>query len=294
MGPPTQSLEKRIENREKLHICSIQAIDAEIAQEGYNDDNDLWKRVRHATQNIASRYTRYNDPNIFYEYDLREIWYILFQGAKITDADHPAQDRLASQVLHAREMGVLSRVLPADESHEERKEIAMTADGEIWSDLPFLVEVAMEVWSKAMEAATDTTQRRNLAALFARLASWVSRPISSPAAEAKGEVEEKDQVPIVDLLPAVVAWFQYCGQKLETLSLANQNYVHPTEGYIDRAADPIFQSEFSVSRWLLWKTRLEELSHCGHKETEKLELRGSKIMTFWGGRIELWERRGKV
>lgn len=115
------TLEEALRRRETLHAHHIEAIDAQVVKEGYNDDNSFWRLIRLSVQNISRRYCRSSPPIVFYEYDLRELWYELIQGAKITDAKHPAQDRLAAEVLHAREMGTLTRrvVAPVIESHEE-------------------------------------------------------------------------------------------------------------------------------------------------------------------------------
>lgn len=137
--PAVPPLEQQIKSREDSFAHYIKGVDEEIAREGYNDDNKIWEQVRLSTQNISSRYALDNRPNVLYEYDLRELWYLLLQGAKITSAEHPAQDRLASQVLHALEMGVLTRVIPASKLQYERTEIATNSDAaKVWSDLPFL------------------------------------------------------------------------------------------------------------------------------------------------------------
>jgi hypothetical protein len=81
-----------------FHHIHIAAIDEDWAQEGYNDDNRFWHRVRLLARSIRSRFTISDNPVVLYEYELRELWYLLIQGAKIIDASQPAQDRLASQV----------------------------------------------------------------------------------------------------------------------------------------------------------------------------------------------------
>jgi len=68
------------------------------------------------SKTTTSRYANRHDngrsnPIELYEYDLRELWYKYMQGARITAADHPTQDRLVSQILQTREMGVLSAKL---------------------------------------------------------------------------------------------------------------------------------------------------------------------------------------
>ncbi|TGO67474.1 hypothetical protein BOTNAR_0041g00110 [Botryotinia narcissicola] len=140
------SLNDKLKSRSEFHILHKNALDAELVETGSDDSNTLWQQVRLLTRNIASRYaqTGRTHPIALYEYDLRELWYMCVQGARLIAAEHPAQDRLVSQVLHTREMGVLSRKSGNAEEEEKRDnpelEIASTSDGNIWSDLPFLVE----------------------------------------------------------------------------------------------------------------------------------------------------------
>lgn len=94
------------------------------------------------------------------------------QSARLIAAEHPAQDRLVSQVLHTREMGVLFRKsgnAKEEERDDPELEIASTSDGNIWSDLPFLVEEIRVVWT--LFSSIPTVQCRNLSAFVARLAS---------------------------------------------------------------------------------------------------------------------------
>ncbi|KAH3139838.1 hypothetical protein LV164_003323 [Aspergillus fumigatus] len=120
------TLEEAIRSRETLRAHHIEAVDAQVVKEGYNDEN------------------------IFYESDLRELWYKLIQGAKITDAKHPAQDRLVAEVLHAREMETL------------------TSGGKIWGDLPFFVEQLYEHWKKGLELPLQAHRLTNY-----QLQTWV-------------------------------------------------------------------------------------------------------------------------
>ncbi|KAF4277594.1 hypothetical protein KXW75_005350 [Aspergillus fumigatus] len=243
------TLEEALRSRETLRAHHIEAIDAQVVKEGYNDDN------------------------IFYEYDLRELWYKLIQGAKITDAKHPAQDRLAAEVLHAREME------------------ALTSGGKIWGDLPFFVEQIYEHWKKGLEL--PVRQRRNLSAFIARLASWgvrdpalcwcaiwilrealeTPRPLVSTAAGSP-----IDQLPIADMVPAAVVWFELCGYKIESLCLASHDFDDSTIGSLakDHGVHP--ETGFSISRWRFWKKRLDELSRSDLEETAAFALRGANSL----------------
>ncbi|KAE8419265.1 hypothetical protein BDV36DRAFT_138614 [Aspergillus pseudocaelatus] len=156
---------------------------------------------------------------------------MIIQGAKITDAKHPAQDRLAGQILHAREMGVLRRRNTTPGVEEE----ASTSNGKIWVDLPFLAQEFQAAWNAADEL--PATERHNLNAFIARLSAWgvcgselcvcalsifkdtfeTRRPLTA------NEDQQGDKLlPIADLLPAAVAWFELSGYKIESLCLSGQ------------------------------------------------------------------------
>ncbi|GIK00891.1 hypothetical protein Aspvir_004920 [Aspergillus viridinutans] len=304
------TLEDALRSRETLRVHHIAAIDAEVLEQGYNDDNTFWHKVRISVQNLSTRYSRSGLPIVFYEYDLRELWYKLIQGAKITDAKHPAQDRLAAEVLHAREMGTLSRKiavpvpgLQGEGPRHWNQEEALTSDGRIWADLPFLVEAIYEPWKNALEL--PARQRRNPSAFIARLASWgvrdpdlclcalwilrdaleTPRPLVSTATNS-----ENDLLPIEDMVPAAVVWFELCGHKIESLCLMNYDFDDSAIGSLarDDGVDPT--TGFSISRWHFWKRRLDELSTCGHEETAAFALRGADCMKFWGERISSLEQ----
>ena len=110
-------------------------MDADLKQAGYDDYNPTWHSVRMFTKVIASQYAQGANSDLpkryQYEYDLHELWYWVVQGARYIAANHPAQDRLVSQVLHTREMGVLSRKIgpPKEGEEDQETEIATTSDG---------------------------------------------------------------------------------------------------------------------------------------------------------------------
>ncbi|KAF7904197.1 hypothetical protein EAF00_001531 [Botryotinia globosa] len=303
------SLNDRLKSRSEFHILHKDAIDAELEEAGYDDSNAFWHKARLFTRTIASRYaqTGLTHPIELYEYDLRELWYMCVQGARLIAADHPAQDRLVSQVLHTREMGVLSRkIVDSKEKRDDPEmEIATTSDGNIWSDLPFLVEEIRAAW--AISTSIPAAQRHNLSAFVARLASvgvrdpelclvaiWIlrdtletPRPLTS-GAEATSHDSEKRLTTIADLLPAAIVWFQYCGHKIETLCILNQNFESGLSetGELAKNAQIMPNSGFSAARWIFWRDRLEEISRCRNEEVAPLASKAWKTMKFWGERIE--------
>ncbi|KAI7977252.1 hypothetical protein EIK77_008163 [Talaromyces pinophilus] len=310
--------ENILQNRINFHSLYIADADAEIERLGYDDNNQIWHRARLFAKNITSRYTEFDHHISLYEYDLQELWYRIVQGAKIIDANHPAQDRLAGQVAHIKAMGILSRTIPSpqhgnDMAGGESAEMALTSKGRIWVDLPFLIDEIRKAWAKEMPAR----QRYNFSSFTARLASWgicapdlciyaiwilrdtleLSRPLASSSISSSDtqndgvECKQEQEPSIASLLPAAIAWFEHCGYKIESLSIANQDYESSTIGVLAKASKVLPSSGFSMSRWLFWKSRLEEISHTDEREVADLASRGSRIMSFWGERIERIQRR---
>ncbi|KAE8137333.1 hypothetical protein BDV38DRAFT_247084 [Aspergillus pseudotamarii] len=288
------SFEDQIRSRQRFGHHHIGAIDTDRESCGYDNDNKFWHQSRLFMKNISSRYTKSDLPIVFYEYDMRELWYMIIQGAKITDAKHPAQDRLAGQILHAREMGVLCRRNTASGVQEE----ASTSNGKIWVDLPFLAQEFQAAWNAADEL--PATERHNLSAFIARLSAWgvcgselcvcalsIFRDMFETRREltATGDQQGDGLLPIVDLLPAAVAWFELSGYKIESLCLSGQGFESSAVGELAREAQVVPDNGFSTSRWLFWRRRLEEISHCDHAETAALAQRGVRVMQCWGERI---------
>jgi hypothetical protein len=297
----TFSMDDRIKSREAFHAMFKESVDADLKQAGYDDNNATWHSIRMFTNTISSQYLRGTNSDLpkkyRYELDMHELWYWVAQAARYIAADHPAQDRLVAQVQHARDMGTLSL---KNEAGEEQ--VATTSDGNIWSDLPFLVEEVQSAWK-----ASDTfpsVERHNLSAFVARLASvglrdpdlgvvalWVlrdtletDRPLTSSPS---GSNDENPQASIADLLPAANAWFLYCGHKVESFCIQTQNYDSNAEtGELARKENISTNSGFSVARWKFWRDRLEEISHCEDQEVAQLAEKTRKTMKTWGERIE--------
>ena len=163
-----------MKSRDDFHTSFKDAVDADLKQTGYDHSNTTWHSIRMFAMEMASRYARgANDdlPTRYqYELDLHELWYWVVQSAKYVSADHPAQNRLACQVLHTSEMGLLRKFGPKNAEEGTRgAKVATTSNGNIWSDLPFLVEEVQAAWS--MSGNFPSVERNNLSTFIARLAS---------------------------------------------------------------------------------------------------------------------------
>jgi hypothetical protein len=298
------SLDDRIKSRERFHTLFKDAVDDDLKQTGYDDIDATWHSIRMFTIVIATQYARGANSDLpkkyRYEYDLQELWYWVVQSARYIAADHPAQDRLMSQVLHTREMGVLSRKI--GEGDDQETEIATTSDGNIWSDLPFLVDEVQAAWR--MSANFPSVERHNLSAFVARLASvgvrdpelglvaiWILRDtLETPRPLTKKEDTSDSEEPLItiaDLLPVTMAWFLYCGHKIESLCILNQDFESDSEtGELAKRANVTPNSGFSVARWIFWRDRLEEISHCEDEGVAPLASKTWRTMKCWGERIE--------
>jgi hypothetical protein len=313
------SLNDRINSRENFHKSLKESLDDSLKQTGYNDLNENWHSIRMFMMSITHQYEKGANSGlpqeVEFEYDLHELWYWVVHSARYLSSDHPAQDRLVNQVLHAREMGVLSwkKIEPLkagegeEEEHDQETEIATTSNGNIWADLPFLVDEVQAAWKMSMNF--PLVERHNLSAFIARLASvgvcdpelgivalWIlrdtletPRPLTGRTGEATNTSDSEQQLTttIADLLPATLSWFLYCGYKIQNLCLVNQDFEADSEtGELAKAANVTPNSGLSVARWTFWRDRLEEISCCEDEEVAPLALKTWRIMKSWDGRIE--------
>ena len=290
---------EQLQSRKAFSVSFRSDINDEVTRSS-NNDNTLWKTARLFIWNISSRFIHSVNPVVFFEFDLHDLWYTLIQAAKITQADDAAQDRLVSQVIYAKEMGTLSRTSPSGDHNESVAETAATSDGIIWGDLPFLVKDLQEAWKNS--TTIPPGQQHNLAAFTARLiASGVGSPdlglcaiwmlrntLEKPRRLASSD--SGSEIPIAELLSASITWFEYCGHKLARLAASNYSFAElPPElsalGELAQNAN-VTQGGFSVSRWLFWRHRLEEISRTNHEELAKAALRGFNIMKERSREIE--------
>jgi hypothetical protein len=287
----TTTTADQVSGRERYSISYRSVIDREALDDESESPNGstLWETIRGYILTTNFRYTSFPTPIADFELDMRDLWHTFIQAARITNADDPAQDRLVSQLLYAHSMGTLRRTATSGNSEE-----VVTSDGSrIWTDLPYLVQDMREAWGKSMELSP--THRHNLAAFTARLtalgvrgsdlsvcALWLLRA----ALETPRRLTRGGDVSVAELLPACVAWFQYCNHKLLTLAVNNHVFAeidpHFSEpGELAQNAG-VSHLGFSVSRWLFWRQRFKELSRDGDEQMAKDGRRGFYCMINTG------------
>jgi hypothetical protein len=262
---------------------------AQSAKEGGND-NRLWEDVFNLVSSTSSRYTGSDVPIQFFEEDMHDLWYLFFQASMNISGERAEQDRLVMQILYARELGVLLR-------KGENMEIigqAVTRDGKIYKDLPFLVGDMTDYWIRE-SGSMSTNQRQNFASFLANLSAAgvaddklcgcaliiLRDTLESTTRLGKGtpsptvvserqdyQVEQDDHrngeaLSIAELLPAANAWIFYAGHKIIQLSDNSVN-IFPVQvgmlGDLARAEGVIPENRgFSPQRWLFWVKRLGEI-----------------------------------
>jgi hypothetical protein len=219
------------------------------------------------------------------------------------------QDRLVVQILYARELGVLLR---KGENMEIMGE-AVTRDGKIYKDLPFLVGDMTDYWIRE-SSSMSTNQRQNFASFLAKLSAVgveddklcgcaliiLRDTLESTTRLGQGapgptvvserqdyQVEQNDHrsneaLSIAELLPAANAWIFHAGHKIIQLSDNSVN-IFPAQvgmlGDLARAEGVIPENRgFSPQRWLFWVKRLGEI-----EKSETVGEEEAEIATFARG-----------
>ena len=141
---------EELQARLRFSEAHASRIDVGVPQ---NASYDLWTTPRSKIRNILVRFP--DQPLEEVEFNLHLLWDIIIRNAIITSADDPIQDRLVMEVVLARELGSLGPN-------------AMTADGEVWSGLPFLARHVSVAWLEKSMYLKEA-ERVSLAAFTAKL-----------------------------------------------------------------------------------------------------------------------------
>jgi hypothetical protein len=324
MDSIAETADKRIEQRAAFSTNRFRpSVDASVLQ--HDSVEILYNRTRKFIHNITNRYVNYDHPVGYIEVDLHDLWYLLIETAKITPANEATAERLVHQVLLARELGQLSRVVAppkvendntqSEEPRSVQVESAITStSARIWTDLPFLVTDLRAAWASSI-MKMSAIERENLAAFTARLtALGVCDPqltscalilfreaLETPrrliandvATEVANEAEDVPDVPLSELLPALLAWLRHGSYKI--LSLCARNHLSFEDGHIDNnekwtvvgelmAVEEQQHPGFNMPRWQYWKRRLEEVGQ--NTKDESVAEQGRKCCNI----MESWEK----
>jgi hypothetical protein len=118
--------------REKASVMLRHSDARDAKAEG--DENTLWQSASSLIPNVSLRYTPYKASIDLFEMDMHDLWHLYFQASMNINHDRVEQDKHIVQIISARELCALKRW------RGDVLEEAMTSDGVIWKDLPFLVE----------------------------------------------------------------------------------------------------------------------------------------------------------
>ena len=261
----------------------IREADAQSAKAD-GDENTLWMSASSAISNVSLRYTRSRGSIDLFELDMHDLWHLYYHTSMNIGHDRVEQDRLIVQILSARELGVLAR----QNENEATRQEAVTKDGTIWKDLPFLVGDLTKYW---ITGKMTINQRTNYASFLAKLSAAgvgndklcgcalivlrdaleTLRPTLKGNAGAPGipdndENEDKqwtiESLSVAELLPIANMWLFKAGNKLVELSEKSANFF-PNDlgklGELARAGGVPDSVGFSPQRWLFWYQRLQTL-----------------------------------
>jgi hypothetical protein len=280
-------------------------------------DQEMWKRARLFIRNITSRYVNASSQvEPILQRDIRNLWYLFIGAAKITPTDEAAADRLAVQVLVAREIGPLKTI-----SEDAEDDIPLSAahhSPRIWSELPYLVTDLRAAWVKAVETSNSLPpdQLANLAGFTGRLVAFgiCEAELSQccllllrAALETHRRVldsedpAEASDMPFSYFMPALSAWFRHGSYKLfclcargveskleaNTTSQAEDRWVVAGSSLSASLSGPKQElAGFSMIRWEFWKQRLDEIAESYMASSEKeLEEEARHCYRF----LDTWE-----
>jgi hypothetical protein len=272
-------------------------------------------------RNITSRYVNYtNQPIDVFARDLHNLWYLFIGAAKVTPTDDAAADRLAVQVLVAREMGTLRRI---EEKDADGQIAHMSASGSgstprMWVDLPFLATDLREAWMEALTGRSiiHSDQLANLAGFTARLVAFgiceaelsecgllllrealeVPRPIFG-----RDDGGQETDRPLSYLISALSAWLRHGSYKLFNFAARGHVSSFGTDDDEDHrdtwvSAGPLLTvlspeqegrvSGFSMIRWEFWKQRLNEVAGQHGRLEESVQGQARHCFNF----LDSWER----
>lgn len=274
------------------------------------NDNTLWETMASCIRGLSRRFASQSGaderPMEVTIAEIHNVWFVFTLAASNIDADHPAQDRLVRVILWARESGTVTRI------QDGVPKPVITADGQLWTDLPYLVEHIRTTWEAAISTthSPDPAKARNLAAGISRLAGLgvCGEALTGCALDIMARTLEDNgdggttAFTLPQLLSFVEVWLRYAGDKLLMLSDQHQA-IGPRWSGIGTAtlergktaaeAGPEVDG-LGRDRVLRWRRRLAELkSHSDDDETSIASGRCLDMLEWcclsqYGKGIEAW------
>ncbi|KAI1303847.1 hypothetical protein F5Y03DRAFT_359264 [Xylaria venustula] len=252
--------------------------DAEIQ----NAPQDLLATFNNAVRGLSRHVVQSGHP---FEAKLHDIWYLLIEAAKHTDASSPLQDSLVVRTLMAHQLADVRAETSAGES--------------LWVDLPFLGADLEAAWHDLHNIhhggiGDDNVRlelKRNLAAFMARLFAACDGPtalqdsLAACALKVFQDALENQRTSgqLTSLLPLANLWLQLAARKLAVLSSEQRqpNSAIPLGSLVEIHGEGTPQAGFSPARWRHWTRRIKELAQSEDGEVKKL----AQTAEYW---IEEW------
>ncbi|KAF4504146.1 hypothetical protein G6O67_008757 [Ophiocordyceps sinensis] len=251
--------------------------------------HDIYTGLRNEFHNIRIQYFTHQTSIADVEGRLHDAWDELIHTARFIPSNSAEQDRLVTLVLELREFRSMARSSSDD---GEDAEAAVTSTSQ-WTHLPSLLQDAWTVESMGF----DTAERRNLAALTARLCTvGVCEAMTASCAlwllSATLERDDDGAGPgLAQLLPACLAWLRHGGFKLLRLCAANYSLDAATADLDRPLTTPpgplavranVVARDLSMERWLFWRRRLGQLYLDGAQPVAQLARECFDIMVGAG------------
>ena len=208
---------------------------------------------------------------------LQVLWHMFLETAKVYEKDGAFQEKLVSLLLWTKEFDSLYKSL-----HPTGTAAAS------WESYRF-ADSLQASWEQLLTTG-NASHQCNLAAFSAKaLAVGICRDSIGLTAlwYLREALETDDEAKAISLLPATVIWVEQCGNHLLTFSARNQSYEEQSKGDLlalgplAQRAD-IDQPGFSIKRWLVWRRRLQELSHNADTAVAKTAKKGFMSMISCG------------
>ncbi|KAE8420346.1 hypothetical protein BDV36DRAFT_281456 [Aspergillus pseudocaelatus] len=283
--------------------CGVQILTREQKRQTFTYDpanpREAWQDFRWRILNFSQGYIEHTWDFSFVEEGLHDLWDELIHVAKRHPADSAEHDRLVTLILQARECGPVTRKAKDTSVDEEPEEVFLPNGQRLWIDLPYLVQEFQDVSMKESMGYT-AAQWEGLVALTARLCAIGVYPselgrCALPLTRVEGEENASNAcVPVVELLPACLAWLKYKSFKLATFTATNHVYPPPSAG--DSVQDSTAPGDiapksefpcsgFSIARWVFWGRRYKHFYHCGNEQIAKLARACFEAAVFKGMRM---------
>lgn len=241
----------------------------------------------------TSRYCELGDGVDSLEEYIHSMWYMYYQLGRNISYETPDHEGLVLDNVRIQGMGPLARPVRGNYGVD----IARTAEGTLWNDLPFLATDMTNFWNSDFPTMSGT-HRLNFATFLAKLASacvgkdrlcrialilfcnlFEERQGLRSGEESDDEDPKRSmhQLENFHLLPAAVAWLCHAGHNIILLS---EVYWNDCPSIISKGGEKFIESElgqrsptgFSPWRYMYWLKRLHEIQEeAKEAKEERLE-----------------------